>query len=202
MRHHVVFDCNVYLDVLRLTPPPDSLSALSARVFRQQPVTSTANGTYIDAVTALAFTMRGSFIQGQVEHHPLHVWTCEHIVDTARYKATPEYADLIEQLIVDLVDTTNGTWAHAMFPVGNPPLDHEDGNVYAACRYIEDKNPHDQVYCVTSDKDFLKFGRSPSRPGMVRVISPRMLVAAMRAADMRAMRPRMGNKIPSPSGQE
>lgn len=117
------------------------------------------------------------------------VWCSNHIADTACYKATATYADAIANLIADLVEATRGDWVDIRVPVGNPPLDHEDGKVYATCRRIEDTHPIDQVLCVTNDRKFIEYGRARSRPGMVRIMSPRRFTELLHAADMRAMRP-------------
>lgn len=70
-----------------------------------------------------------------------------------------------------------------------PPLDHEDGTVYAACRHLEGQNPLDQVFCVTRDKGFLRAYAEERLSGTVRVVTPAAMLQAIRGARLRVVPP-------------
>jgi hypothetical protein len=62
---------------------------------------------------------------------------------------------LVDDLIFGVAHRSSGGTLGGHYPDGNPPLDHEDGMVYGACRWLAAEDPLAHVYCVTNDKGFL-----------------------------------------------
>lgn len=139
----------------------------------------------------------------------LEVWTSAHI-DTlvrgkARDPATPQSRDgrrglgwnsadaqgLIDVFIDTVIERSNGGTLGGNFPDGNPPLDHEDGMVYGACRELAREDPLCQVYCVTRDRDFIDAGKGGRLRGHTRVLHPSTFVLLVRAARACYAMPRM-----------
>jgi hypothetical protein len=133
----------------------------------------------------------------------LEVWTSDHI-DTivqgkAEQSATRNPAtghrglgwsrdaaqSLIDDLIYGLVERSGGDRVAQHVPDGNPPLDHEDGMVYGACRSLSTMDLLAHVYCVTRDRGFLQAYQEKSLSGHSRVITPSMFVGLVRRARMR-----------------
>lgn len=204
-RHIVVFDCNVYLDVAALTGEPYSqadfnrLAAENAKV----PVPHPTNRA-IDSLRALAVCTTGVFAGVDL----LEVWTCDHINGVVVYKAEQsaepdpttghkglgwqrESAEaLVRDLIERLVCASNGGSAGDPFPDGNPPLDHEDGKVYGACRHLAGDDPLSRVFCVTRDGGFLAAYRDGRLQAHTVVLTPAQFVTLVRRARVRAAMPR------------
>jgi len=196
-RHLVVFDCNIYLDTASLLGPPftwedfDAAAAHLARV----PVPHPENRAY-DSLRALAACTSGRFAGDEA----LEVWTSSHIDTVVRGKAsqptsghpatgyrglgwTWEAAQaLIDDLVYGLVDRSGGGSVGELFPDGNPPLDHEDGMVFGACRYLAGEDPLAHVYCVTRDKGFIDAYTSGALSRHSHVMAPSKFVALIRAA--------------------
>ena len=211
-RHVVVFDVNVYLDVAVHLGPPFSWDRFDAGVARasKDPVPH-PSAYVVDSLRAVATCTSGRFAGDQ----PLEVWTNAHIDRLVRGKAmqstTPDPVtklsglgwaeDDAQALVVDLVGgiterSSGGTLGAGHYPDGNPPLDHEDGMVYGACRTLSGDDPLANVYCITRDGGFLRAYREHRLGGHSRVLPPAAFVALARAArariSMRAMRPGPG----------
>jgi hypothetical protein len=207
-RHAVVFDCNVYLDVARLIGPPfswEKLSSAAAKLTRIA-VPHPTDPAH-DSLRAIAMCTSGKFAGEEV----LEVWTNSHIDKVVRGKAqqptTPnpvtgyrglgwshEHAQaLVDELIGTLIGLSNGGTLGAHHPDGNPPLDHEDGMVYGACRSLSGEDPLCRIYCVTRDKGFLDAYTSGALSNHSIVLAPGKFVALLRAArvrySIRGMRP-------------
>jgi hypothetical protein len=127
------------------------------------------------------------------------VWTNAHIDKIVRGKASqPTEPDdrgyrglgwdpwaaqsLVDDLIGGIAAFSNGGTLGDHYPDGNPPLDHEDGMVYGACRTLASEDPLANVYCVTRDKGFLKAHKENRISGHTRVLTPSMFLALVRAA--------------------
>lgn len=141
----------------------------------------------------------------------VEVWTCGHIDTVVRGKAEQslhpdqvtgyrglgwsheDAQTLVDELIYGLVDRSDGGTMGDQFPDGNPPLDHEDGKVYGACKALAWEDPLAQIYCVTRDRGFLQAYDNGSLSGHSRVMSPSTFVALVRASrtqySMRRMAP-------------
>lgn len=190
-RHVVVFDVNVYLDIARLLGPPfrwEDFERTSAQKFRSPPPSPSA----ADSLRAIAMCTSGFFAGDD----PVEVWTNAHIEGLVRRKAqesrsgsksglgwtAADAQTLVDDLIEGLLRRSNGGTLGANFPDGNPPLDHEDGMVFGACRQLSGNDPVAHVYCVTRDQSFLDCAREGRLSSHSRVLTPAALAAAMRAA--------------------
>lgn len=197
-RHIVVLDCNIYLDVARLLGPPFRWSELSkaAAQMAREPVPHPMGQMY-DSLRAVAICTSGRFAGDET----LEVWTNAHIDRLVRGKAmqpiTPDPTTnlrglgwsrddaqtLVTELIEGLTSQSNGgTLGSGGFPDGNPPLDHEDGMVYGACRSLAGDDPLAKVYCVTRDGGFIGSYQAGSLGNHSRVVTPAMFVAGVRSA--------------------
>ncbi|WP_410658401.1 hypothetical protein [Amycolatopsis sp. lyj-112] len=206
-RHVVVFDCNVYLDVADSLGAPFSWTSFNAAVARvaKDPVPHPVDRAN-DALRAIAVCMSGRFAGPET----IEVWTNAHIDKIVRGKAThpivadeagysglgwaePEAQALIDEFIGNLIAQSNGGTLGDSFPDGNPPLDHEDGMVFGACRWLAGDDPLAEVYCVTSDKGFLKASKEGRLGSHTRVMTPSTFVRLIRAArtqySVRQMKP-------------
>ena len=85
-------------------------------------------------------------------------------------------------MIHGLAERSGGGTLGALFPHGNPPLDHEDGMVYGACRALSGDDPLANVYCVTRDRGFLEAYRDGLIGRYGRVITPSTFVSLVRVA--------------------
>ena len=170
----MVFDVNVYLDVASLLGPPFDWDrfAVMAHATRAEPLPHLSDGRK-DSLRAIAVSMSGSVCK----HQRLQVWTSHHIDGLVVHKASSP-ADValpaerrglgwsdgqarlllqgfVHTLAFDM--TSGGTLGKVASPWGSPPLDHEDGCVYATAR---DAGPDEEEpvarYCVTRDVDFLR----------------------------------------------
>lgn len=191
--HIVVFDVNVYLDIASLLGPPFSWSALSAHAARisGDPVPHPSDPRH-DSLRAVSGASSGKF----AGRHPLQVWTSAHIDGLVRHKACQPDDDalypedrglgwseeqgqgLVDDLVWGAVETTAGDTVGCAYPYGDPPLSHEDGLVYGACKEAFDQDLLCERYCVTNDRDFLR----QELPGHVRVLRPAQFVRLLRAA--------------------
>jgi len=207
-RHVVIFDCNVYLDVARLLGSPytqanfDGAVARLARVPVPHPTDSR-----MDSLRAIAACTSGRFAGSE----PLEVWTSDHIDRMVRSQAMravepePETGfhglawseedagDLVEQLVYGIVDASGGDTVGATLPDGEPPLDHEDGLVFGACRSLAGEDPLCKVYCVTNDVGFLTDYRAGRLSTHTYVLAPGEFLSLVRlaraGASMRRMPP-------------
>jgi hypothetical protein len=204
--HIVVFDVNVYLDVATLLGSPFSweklqraaaqLAGAGAPVPHRDP--------RCDSLRAISVCSSGRLAGFS---HPLQVWTSPHIDALVRHKAVqaddeaayPEdrglgwearaAQGLVDDLIWGIVERTGGDTVGMHYPFGNPPLDHEDGMVYGACKEAAGGDVLCERYCVTNDQEFI----SADLPGYARVMSPATFVRLVRSARFRlstaAMKP-------------
>lgn len=206
-RHIIVHDCNVYLDVASIVGPPFSWVRFDAEAARlaSAPLPHPVRGN--DSLRAIAVCTSGRFAGSET----LEVWTNAHIdtvvYNKARASTTPDpetgyrglgWSDaharsLVEDLIHGLTARSNGGSLGSNYPDGNPPLDHEDGMVFGACRVLASDDPLSKVYCVTRDRAFIEAADAGSLSTHSRVVSPTRMVQAVRAArstySTRAMRP-------------
>lgn len=169
----VVLDVNVYLDVAREIGDPFSWEKFDAAL----------TGSPSHSVLTVAALRSGTTPDGvQVE-----VWTSDHIDYLVALKASlPVVADeerdrglgwseagaqtLVDLLVGDLTDVTNGgSIGEVPTSYGTPPLDHEDGCVYATIRDCGHADIYYDRQCLTRDGHFLR-----SRlPGLIDVLHPR-----------------------------
>lgn len=208
-KHFVVFDVNVYLDVARLLGPPFTWEKFSARSAAVAADPCPHPDPACDSLRAIAVCMSGRFAGSE----QVEVWTNAHIdkivQGKARESVTPDpetgfkglgwsLADaqnLVADLVYGLIEISDGgTLGGDHYPDGNPPLDHEDGMVYGACRFLADQDPLGRVYCVTRDRGFLAAYKEGQLDEHSVVLPPAAFVALVRAARTRlsiqAMAPR------------
>lgn len=202
----MVFDVNVYLDIARLLGPPFSWARLAsaAAMHSRSPVPHPSD-PLVDSLRAVAACQSG-LLAGD---DPLEVWTSAHIDRIVRAKAQQPIRQnsdtglgwsagdaraLVPDLIYRIVRDSSGGTLGDVFPNGNPPLDHEDGMVYGACRRISGDDPVAIVICVTRDQQFLDYYRAGRLDGHTRVVTPVQFVGFVRrsrfADSTRSMRPR------------
>ena len=201
--HVVVFDVNVYLDVARLLGPPFTWEAFQEAAARLGGTSKPGRNRREDSLRAISVCTSGKFAGRQ----QLQVWTSAHIDALVRLKAhqadDPALYDedrglgwslddsqgLVDDLIWTVVEQSHGDTVGIVMPRNNPPLDHEDGLVYAAARECADADVLCERWCVTNDAGFLR----ASLPEYVRVVSPevflRTVISARTAISTRAMRP-------------
>lgn len=96
--------------------------------------------------------------------------------------AQHDAAGLVTDLIGGLIGRSAGGTLGDTFPDGNPPLDHEDGMVYGACKQLAAEDPLSNVYCVTNDQGFLSAHKQGELRGHSRVITPSTFLLLVRAA--------------------
>lgn len=192
----VVFDCNVYLDVARLIGAPYSAEELHRIATEQAPApVPHPTDAAMDSLRLIAACRSGRPAGGRA----LQVWSSTHIRNTVAYKAQQAVEpdpvtghhglgwdeddawDLVDGLVDWIVDLTNGDHLDTVIgAVDNPPLDHEDGTVFGACRHLEGQNPLDEVFCVTRDKGFIRAHRDARLSGTVTVLPPAAMLAWIR----------------------
>ncbi|GAA3736337.1 hypothetical protein GCM10022239_10280 [Leifsonia bigeumensis] len=180
----VVLDVNIYLDVARIVGAPFTWEKFDAavRVALESPIPNPTDAGY-DSILAIATTRKGVHPSGA----RLEVWTSEHIDRLVALKAAqpPDARDprdrglgwpahyareLVEILINDVVvEYSNGdTIGVVAIPYGNPPLDHEDGCVFATARDSGWSGIYYERYCITRDVQF----RTAALPGQIDVLHP------------------------------
>jgi hypothetical protein len=195
-RHVAIFDCNVYLDVAETLGQPYTLAAFNKRAAQVGRDAVPHGDSKNDSLRALAVCTSGRFAGAET----LEVWTSDHIDRMVRNKAThPTSRDpatgfrglgwsqsnadaLVSDLVYGVVRASGGgTIGHA-FPDGSPPLDHEDGLVYGACREVMRADALCRTYCVTNDRPFLADYRAGRLPGHTIVLAPAQFLALVRSA--------------------
>ncbi|GAA2492018.1 hypothetical protein [Winogradskya humida] len=209
-RYVVVFDCNIYLDAARLLGEPFTWDKVESamKTLVSAPVPHPGNGE-CDSLRSLVAAHAGRFGE-----EPLEVWTSVQIDKMVRnmaarsafpkimndYKGLGWSAEaaggIVELLIHELVERSRGGILGDHFPDGNPPLDHEDGMIYGACRLLAGEDPLAIVYCVTRDKGFVDAYEKGALSGHSAVIQPATFVGWIRLASLRT---RLG-RIPRPRG--
>ncbi len=196
-RHVVVFDVNICLDAAHAIGPPftwanfDSVVAKEAKAPVPHPTDKA-----LDSLRSLAVCRSGRFAGPET----LEVWTNAHIDSTVRAKAMQsqvpdsqsgyrglgwdeEHAQsLVDVLIGGLTSESAGGTLGDTIPDGNPPLDHEDGMVYGACRWLAGDDPLCNVYCVTRDRGFLQAHTNGELRNHTRLLTPSAFVALVRLA--------------------
>lgn len=206
-RHILVLDCNIYLDIARTLGPPfdwerfDEAAAKMARTSPPHP-----DGHHMESLRLVAMCTSGRFAGDET----IEVWTNDHINRVVRYKAmeptkphpqtrsaglgwSAEDAEtLVTSLIGDLTSWSSGGTLGATVPNSTPPLDHEDGMVYGACKLLAGTDPLAEVYCATRDRDFLNASANGKLEGCSRVMTPAILTAAIRQARIKASMRAMG----------
>lgn len=196
-RHVVVFDVNIYLDVASLLGPPFTWDKFDTAIARctHSPIPAPKDAAF-DSLRAVASCLSGRLAGDET----LEVFTNSHIDKLVRGKAqqsrkqnpqtgyrglgwSPEDAStLVDVLIKGVLQRSVGGTLGATFPDGNPPLDHEDGMVYGACKHLAGEDPLCRVYCVTHDGDFIAAGKNGRLSDHSKVLSPRTFVQMVRAA--------------------
>lgn len=195
-RHVVVFDCNVYLDVADLLGEPYTPESFAKQAARLSAVPLPAQDSRHDSLRAIAACSSGRFAGGE----SVEVWTSDHIDRMVRNKATHpavtdpvtgfrglgwslEHAEaLVSDLVYGIVDSSGGGSIGQTVPDGEPPLDHEDGLVYGACREIVRQDALCKSYCVTNDRQFLRDYREGRLPTHSVVLPPARFVGLIRAS--------------------
>jgi hypothetical protein len=206
-RHIVVFDCNVYLDVACIVGPPFSWQVFESAVAHvaQDKLPHPDDRAY-DSLRAIAGCTSGRFAGSET----LEVWTNAHIDKIVRGKAMQpvepdavgyrglgwarnDAQSLVDDLVHGIAAQSNGGTLGGHYPDGNPPLDHEDGMVYGACKALASADPLAIVYCVTRDRGFVAAYRNNQLDNHTIVLTPSAFVALFRKArtyySMQRMRP-------------
>lgn len=175
---------NVYLDVARLTGEPFTWDGFDnlVTVHATEPNPHPNNGR-IDSLRAIAIL--------RSERTPLgllrEVWTSDHINRVAAFKAMQPAnggderdrglgwsragaQGLIDEFIWGLVDSSGGDIAPDLrAPYGSPPLDREDGMVFATARAAGFLGvDHYERFVLTRDRGF----RTAQLPGDTDVLWP------------------------------
>lgn len=194
-RHVVVFDCNVYLDVAHLLGEPYTRESFDSHAAQLAGAPLPAGDPRHDSLRAIAICTSGRFAGLET----IEVWTCNHIDRMVRNKAmhptTPDPAGfrglgwnqdhaeaLVSDLVYGVVDSSGGDSIGDTVPDGDPPLDHEDGLVYGACREIVHEDPLCKSYCVTNDKQFVRDFEGGRLSDHTVVLTPARFVALVREA--------------------
>ncbi|GIE17512.1 hypothetical protein [Winogradskya humida] len=206
----IVFDCNIYLDAARLFDEPFAWSKVQAVL------ADLAHGKFphprnpaLDSLQAIDYARFGNFGANELE-----VWTSTHIDKTVRSMAaqaaipdqpgdfsglgwsSPAAEGIVHNLIHELVFESGGGIVEGYRPDGNPPLDHEDGMIYGACRVLAGDDPLANVYCVTRDRGFLAAYEKGMLDGHSRVMTP----GKFTESGMKALRINALKRIPKPRG--
>ncbi len=197
-RFIVVFDCNVYLGVADLLGAPfswDKFDATAARL-ASEPFPHPVRPN--DSLRAIALCTSGRL----AGPHTLEVWTSAHIdkvvLDKAAQSPVPDpmtgykglgwsngdASGIVTDLVYGLTErSSGGTIGHDYQPEGNPPLDHEDGMVFGACRRLAGDDPLANVLCVTCDIEFLRaYTRGEVNQHYAKVLTPSQFVGLVRQA--------------------
>lgn len=177
----VVLDVNIYLDVAREVGEPFTWEKFEAALL----------GDPSDSLRVVAALRVGVTPAGT----PVEVWTSDHIDFLVALKASlPTDADeernrglgwsvesaqdLVDLLVGRLVDVTNGgSIGEVAIAYGTPPLDHEDGCVYATVRDCGYDGIFYDRLCLTRDGHFLR----AKLPGLIDVLHPRDWIIRHRA---------------------
>lgn len=180
----VVPDVNAYLDVARLVGEPFSWAGFDAvlAIHASEPNPHPTDAA-VDSLRALAALRSGSSPAGVARE----VWTSNHIIATTAFKAHQDSSaadprdrglgwslasaqQLVDELIWGLVDFSDGdNIGDVEIAYGSPPLDHEDGLVFATAHgagFIEVDYYHKVV--ITRDRGFA----SATLPGLTEVMHP------------------------------
>ncbi|WP_091708717.1 hypothetical protein [Microbacterium sp. cf046] len=172
---------NIYLDIARELGEP----------FTWEKFEATLAADPGDSLLAIAALRSGVMPDGC----SVEVWTSDHIDYLVALKASqPTRAQdernrglgwssenaqaLVDELVGDLIFCTNGgSIGDVPISYGTPPLDHEDGCVYATVRDGGHEAVYYDRYCLTRDGHFLR----ANLPGLIDVLHPRDWVLRHRA---------------------
>jgi len=139
----VIYDVNVYLDVAEQLGPAFAWESLP-------PLTSVRSHPHLGAQFALSIAREAHFA-GPL---PLELWTSTHITDLLLRKLSSilawkrDDAEWFTQEMLDEAYRSKGAELSVHIARQSPPLDHEDGLVFATAVAAH------ADYLVTSDKDF------------------------------------------------
>jgi hypothetical protein len=197
-RHVLVLDVNVYLEVAELVGAPfewAKLDRIAAQSVNEPIPCRSQRG--VDSLRLVAACTSGRFAGSE----PLEVWSCAHIDSMVESKAMhpvvpppgttyrglgwtgTDAAALVNDLVVDLgVRSNGGTLGATTGTCSTPPLDHEDGMVYGACRELAGDDPLARVYCATRDRAFVAAGRDGGLSGHTKVLQPAVMLELIRRA--------------------
>ncbi|MFF2297928.1 hypothetical protein [Arthrobacter sp. NPDC058127] len=187
----VVFDVNIYLDVARILGPAATWDAfLELAVKHANEPLPHRRDAALDSLRALAISKSGKYEPGV----KLEIWFGQHLDDTTYFKLIQDAgaADRVEdcgfgwaakdaddfmELLVDPFWCEDDNFVSGD-PIGyeTPPLDHEDGCVYAIARDAGSENYSYERFCVTRDVDF----RNAALKGDIEVMHPHEWVAHVR----------------------
>jgi len=190
--HLVVLDCNIYLDVARVLGEPFDWALLSHVVakYRSGPLPNPAF-PMLDSLFVVASLMSGRFAGSA----SAEVWISDHIEDMIDFKlehdlhwSDPGRAAFFKDFVHDLVQarTSGDSIGEIQIPYGSPPLDHEDGLVFATVNTAGYTDTSYFKYCVTGDTEFCR----ARLPGLNRVFAPHQWVHYVRSAQAKLMLPK------------
>jgi hypothetical protein len=188
----VVFDVNIYLDVAQHLGPGASWEDFLCAAAESAVVQAVRPNTRIDSLLALAISKNGSYGKDQL----LEIWSGKHLDDATYLKLVqPEdavgadfrsedvgfgwshsEADAFMGDIFDPFWEKTGGYVSRALSYESPPLDHEDGCVYATARDAGAEKIYYERYCVTRDKEF----RNADLRGDITVLHPHEWVTHMR----------------------
>lgn len=189
----IVFDANVFLDAARALGEPFSWNGVQDLVAREQSSRFPHRERVVNSVRALALGASGRMTPSVCAQ----VWTSDHIDGLVRHKASqPDDPTLDERqrglgwswtnadaLVTDLiwhvVHASGGdTLGRVLIPRDAPPLEHEDGLVYATARDAFDGDTTCDRLVVTSDQAFYEHAsQSTAYP---RAVTPAQYVELVR----------------------
>lgn len=196
----MVLDVNVYLDVARYLGAPFSWDAFEAAVHdhRTDPIPNPIDPA-IDSLRAIHACLSRFHPDGR----PITVWTSDHIDILVAAKASDakqgisdpglgwgndEAQALVTDLVWEVIDRSAGdTAGEVVRTYGHPPLDHEDGLVYATALAAGQDDAYIDVVCLTRDVGF----QDAQLPGSIEVRSPAEWLSAFRSAQRIAAMRRM-----------
>jgi hypothetical protein len=207
-----VLDVNIYLEVGALLGPPFSWEKFNERVAQSGSARKSGERQELDSLRLVAACTSGKFAGDD----PLEVFTSSHIDRLVRRKAlepavpvavpgsrrrglgwsADDAQGLVDNLVYGLVEMSNGgTLGDTPGTDGRPILDHDDGMVYGACRFLAGDDPLCNVYCITRDRQFLEAYRSGNLTRHSRVITPAAMTELIKRAKLnaalRGMRPNL-----------
>jgi hypothetical protein len=167
----VVCDVNIFVDVAELVGEPFSWGKFErlAAERANDPLPHKSNAAY-DSLRALGCLVGGTLPDGR----PVEVWTSDNIDYSVALKLsqspTAPHPDdrghgwsklnaqaVVDQLVRTIVERTSGGSTGFHEVAYGPPLDHEDGCVYATVTEAGHSDaPYYERYCLTRDEPFQK----------------------------------------------
>ncbi|HQV17823.1 MAG TPA: hypothetical protein PLC22_05790 [Gordonia sp. (in: high G+C Gram-positive bacteria)] len=186
----VVFDVNVWLDAATLITQPFSWDEFDAIARSVNSLPAPHPDVRYDCLRAIAMSRTGFYDSA---NQRLEVWTSAHIdrlviskaLEVVRDRAGRRWTQataegLVEDFLYQVLDDTGGgTVGDIVVPMGNPPLDHEDGCVYRTAMDAGDDHMSRKVI-VTRDRSFRQ--SAPSIGTFVDVVTPAEYVSELRKA--------------------